>query len=97
MSTGTGHIDVAPARRWTAGHTAVALGAVAVLLSFVAWDWFTWGGVVLGIPVGAAALAAGVRARRVAGLPRVLGTLGIALAAITVLVPAAFMAASALS
>lgn len=97
MSTGTGHIDVAPARRWTDGHTAVALGVVAVLLSFVAWDWFTWGGVVLGVPVGAVALAAGVRARRVGGASRALGTVGIALAAITVLIPAAFMTASALS
>jgi hypothetical protein len=97
MSTGTGHIDVAPARRWTAGHTAIALGVVAVLLSFVAWDWFAWGGVVLGIPVGAVALAAGVRARRVAGSSRALGTLGIALAAITVLVPVAYMTASAVS
>lgn len=93
MSTGTTHIDVAPARRWTAGHTAVALGVVAVLLSFVAWDWFTWGGVVLGVPVAIATAALGVRARRAGGAARALGTVAIGLAAIVVLIPVAWMIA----
>ncbi|MBJ7456963.1 MAG: hypothetical protein JHC74_12975 [Thermoleophilia bacterium] len=97
MSTGTGHIDVAPVRRWGAGHTAVALGVVAVVLSFIAWEWFTWGGVVLGVPVGIAALATGMRARRESGSSRILGTLGIALAAVVVLIPLAYMTASAVS
>ena len=97
MSTGTGHIDVAPARRWGPGHTAVALGLVAVVLSFIAWDWFTWGGVVLGVPVAAAAAAAGVSARRLPGPSRILGTAGLVLAAIVVLVPIAYLTASALS
>ena len=87
MSTGTGHIDVAPTRRWGLGHTAVALGVVALALSFVAWDWFAWGGVVLGVPVAIAAFAAGLRARREAGSSRALGTAAMVLAAVVVLIP----------
>ena len=97
MSTGTGHIDVARTRRWGDGHTAVALGVVAVLLSFVAWDWFAWGGVVLGVPVGIAAFAMGMRARRAGGATRILGTIGVVLAAIVVLIPVLWITASALS
>ena len=75
----TRHIDVAPARRPGLPYLAVALGVVALLLSFVGWDWFAWGGIVLGVPAGAAALILGLRARRDGA--RALGTVAIALAA----------------
>jgi hypothetical protein len=90
MSTGTRHIEIAPARRWGRGHAAIALGVVAVVLSFVAWDWFAWGGVVLVVPVAIAAAALGVRARRAGGAARALGTVAIGLAAIVVLIPVAW-------
>ncbi len=66
MSTtpSTRQVDLAPPRPTGLAYLAVAAGVVAVLLSFVAWDWFDWGGVVLGLPVGAVALVLGLRARR---------------------------------
>lgn len=93
MSTGTRHIEIAPARRWGPGHTAVALGLVALVLSFVAWDWFAWGGVVLGVPLAIVAAAVGWRARGAGGGARVLGTIAIALSAIVVLIPVVWMIA----
>ncbi len=93
MSTGTRHIEIAPARRWGHGHAAIALGVVALVLSFVAWDWFAWGGVVLGVPLAIATAALGVRARRAGGSARALGTVAIGLAAIVVLIPVAWMIA----
>ena len=83
MST-TGHVDIAP-RRWGLGHTAIALGLVSLFLSMFGWDWFDWGGVVLGVPVAIAALVAGLRARRDGA--RTLGTIAAVLAVAVLLIP----------
>ena len=83
MST-TGHVDIAP-RRWGLGHTAIALGVVSLFLSMFAWDWFDWGGVVLGVPVAIAALLTGLRARRDGA--RTLGTIAAVLAVAVLLIP----------
>ena len=90
----TRHIDVAP-RRPGLPYLAVAVGVVAVLLSFVGWDWFPGGGIVLGVATGAVALILGLRARRDGA--RALGTVAIALAAVTVLIPLVWIIASAAS
>jgi len=91
----TRHIDVAPSRRPGLPYLAVAVGVVAVLLSFVGWDWFPRGGIVLGVGAGAVALILGLRARRDGA--RALGTVAIALAALTVLIPVVWIIASAAS
>ena len=83
MST-TGHVDVTP-RRWGLGHTALVLGVVSLFLSMFAWDWFAWGGVVLGVPVAIAALLTGLRARREGA--RTLGTVAAVLAVAVLLIP----------
>jgi hypothetical protein len=84
-TTETRHIDVAPARRPALPYIALGLGVVALVLSFIAWDWFDWGGVVLGVPVAVAALLMGLRARREGA--RGLGTAAVALAVAVVLIP----------
>ena len=91
----TRHIDVAPSRRAGLPYLAVAVGVVAVLLSFVGWDWFPRGGIVLGVGAGIVALVLGLRARRDGA--RALGTTAIALAALTVLIPVVWVIASAAS
>ncbi len=91
----TRHIDVAPSRRTGLPYLAVAVGVVAVLLSFVGWDWFPRGGIVLGVGAGIVALVLGLRARRDGA--RALGTTAIALAALTVLIPVVWVIASAAS
>ncbi|MGE0025877.1 MAG: hypothetical protein AB7O78_08240 [Thermoleophilia bacterium] len=87
-------VDLAPPRPAAVAYLAVAVGVVAVLLSFVAWDWFDGGGVALGIPAGAVALVLGLRARREGA--RGMGTAAIVLAAVTVLVPLVWIAAGAI-
>ena len=84
----THQVDLA-ARRPALPYLAVGVGVVAVLLSLFAWDWFSWGGVVLGVPVGAVAAVLGLRARREGA--RAMGALAIALGAVTVLVPVAWI------
>ena len=91
----TRHIDVAPSRRTGLPYLTVAVGVVAVLLSFVGWDWFPGGGIVLGVGAGAVALILGLRARREGA--RGMGTAAIALAAVTVLIPLAWIVADAVS
>src|SRR5436190_13930605 len=84
----THQVDLA-ARRPAVPYLAVGAGVVAVLLGLFAWDWFSWAGVVLGVPVAAVAVVLGLRARREGA--RVLGSLAIALAAVTVLIPLAYV------
>ena len=84
-TTDTRHIDVAPARRPALPYIAIGLGVVALVLSFAAWDWFDWGGVVLGVPVAVAALVLGLRARREGA--RALGSAAVALAVLVILIP----------
>ena len=91
----TRRIDVAPARRPGLPYLAVAVGVVAVLLSFVGWDWFPGGGIVLGVGAGVLALFLGLRARREGA--RGLGSAAIALAAVTVLVPIVWIVAASVS
>jgi hypothetical protein len=94
----TGHVDIAPARRWGPAHTALALGVAALILSFVAWDWFAWGGVVLGVPVAVAALVAGMRARRDdSPNSRALGTAAVVLAIVVLLIPLVWTVVAAAS
>ena len=93
-TTDTRHVDVAPRARWSVGHTALVIALAGLVLGFVAWDWFDWGGVVLGVPLAVAAFALGTRARRAAGaLTRGLGTAAMAIAVVTVLIPLVWMAA----
>ena len=84
-TTETRHIDVAPARRPALPYLAIGLGVVAFVLSFAAWDWFDWGGVVIGVPLALAAGALGLRARRDGA--RAPGTAAVVLAAIVILIP----------
>ncbi len=64
MSTGTHHIDVAPARRFGAPQLALVLAIVSLPGSLLPWDWFTAGGLVIGVPLSIAGLALGIRAYR---------------------------------
>ena len=84
-TTETRHIDVAPGRRPALPYLAIGLGVAALVLSFAAWDWFDWGGVVLGVPVAVAALVLGLRARREGA--RALGSAAVALAVLVILIP----------
>jgi ABC-type glycerol-3-phosphate transport system permease component len=94
-TTPTTHkVDLAP-RRAGLPYLAVGAGVVAVLLSVLAWDWFSWGGVVLGVPAGVVALVLGLRARREGA--RGMGTAAIALAAVTVVLPLAWIIGDAVS
>ncbi|HMO00403.1 MAG TPA: hypothetical protein PKD59_13400 [Miltoncostaeaceae bacterium] len=90
----THQIDLA-ARRPALPYLAVGAGVVAVLLSLFAWDWFSWGGVVLGVPVGAVALVLGLRTRREGA--RAMGTAAVLLAAVTVVLPLAWTVGAAVS
>jgi hypothetical protein len=93
-TTDTRRVDVAPRARWSPGHTALVLALAGLVLSFAAWDWFDWGGVVLGVPLAVAAFALGIRARRAASAwTRGLGTAAVAVAVVTVLIPLVWMAA----
>ncbi|HTI33024.1 MAG TPA: hypothetical protein VL422_05050 [Miltoncostaea sp.] len=90
----THQVDLA-ARRPGLPYLAVGAGVVAVLLSLFAWDWFSWGGVALGVPVGVVALVLGLRARREGA--RGMGTAAILLAAVTVVLPLAWIIGAAVS
>ena len=90
----THQVDLA-ARRPALPYLAVGVGVVAVLLSLLAWDWFSWGGVVLGVPAGVVALVLGLRARREGA--RGMGTAAIVLAAVTVVLPLAWIIGDAVS
>jgi hypothetical protein len=94
-TTGTRHVDVAPRARWSPGHTALVLAVAALVLSFIAWEWFDWGGVVLGVPLAVAAFALGTRARRASSArTRGFGTAAMAVAVVVVLIPLVWMAAA---
>lgn len=63
MSTSTRRVDVAP-RRLGAAHLALALAVLSVPGSLLPWDWFTGGGLVIGVPLAVAAIVLALRARR---------------------------------
>lgn len=100
MSTSTRRVDIAPGRRLGAAHLALVLAIVSLPGSLLPWDWFTAGGLVIGVPLAVAAIVLGVRARRAAadgpGTARIaLGAIVLAVAVL--LIPVVFLAGSAAS
>lgn len=99
MSTGTHHIDVSPARRLGVAPIALALAIIALPGSLLPWDWFTAGGLVIGVPLALAGLVLGLRARRDAAATtagRRLGTAAAIIALAVLLIPVVFLIGSAL-
>jgi len=99
MTTGTRHIDVSPARRLGAPQLALALAIVSVPGSLFPWDWFTGGGLVIGVPLAVAGLVLGLRARRDPAATRggrSMGTAAAVLAVAVLLIPVLWIIASAL-
>lgn len=97
MSTSTRHIDVSPARRLGAAHLALALAVISVPGSLLPWDWFTAGGLVIGVPLALAGLALGLRARRdpgAAGSGIRTATSAVVVAVAALLIPVIWMVAS---
>ena len=99
MTTGTRHIEVSPARRLGVPHLALALAILSLPGSMLPWDWFTAGGIVIGVPLALAGLVLGLRARRdptatTAG--RCMGTAAAAVAVAVLLIPVVWIIASAL-
>jgi hypothetical protein len=98
MSTSAGHIDVAPARHSSAPWIALVLAIVSLPGSLLPWDWFTAGGLVIGLPLAIAAIALGVVARRAAA-PRTtalrVATAAVVLGILVVLIPVAWVIAAA--
>ncbi len=99
MSTSTRSIDVAP-RRLGAAHLALALAVLSLPGSLLPWDWFTGGGLVIGVPLAVAAIALAVRARRSAAArpaERGVAFAAIVLAVAVLLIPVVWIAVSAAS
>ena len=99
MSTGTHHIDVSPSRRLGLAPIALVLAILSFPGSMLPWDWFTAGGIVIGVPLALAGLVLGIRARRdpaanTAG--RRMGTAAIVIAVVVLLIPVVWLIASAL-
>ena len=100
MTTGTHHIDVSPAHRFGAPHLALALAILSLPGSILPWDWFTGGGVVIGVPLAIAGLVLGLRARTdptATSAGRRMGTAASAIAVIVLLIPVVWMIGSALN
>ena len=100
MSTSTHRVDVAPRRRFGAAQLALVLGILAIPGSLLPWDWFTAGGLVVGIPLAAAAVLVGLRARRAAepaSAAARTALAGVLLGVAALLVPVAYVTASAFS
>ena len=85
-------IDIGPSQ--TRPGLALLLGILSVLGSTVAWD-LPAGGLWIGLPLAIAAIVLGVRARR-AGAGGWMVTVGIVLAALSILLMAVWTTASAL-
>jgi len=99
MSTSTRHIDVSPPRRLGTPHLALALAILSLPGSMLPWDWFTAGGIVIGVPLALAGLVLGLRARRDPAATTAGRRMGIAAAAVAVavlLIPVVWIIASAL-
>ena len=98
MSTSTRRVDVAP-RRLGAAHLALALAVLSLPGSLLPWDWFTGGGLVIGVPLAVAAIALAVRARRSAAgsTERAVATGALVLAVAVLVIPIVYIAASAMS
>ena len=100
MTTGTHRIDVAPARRSGAPWIALLLAVLSLPGSLLPWDWFAWGGVVIGVPLAVAALVAGLRARRdpaATASGRRVATAAVVLAVVVLLIPVVWTVAGLLS
>ena len=100
MSTGTQHhIDVSPARRLGAAPIALALAIISFPGSMLPWDWFTAGGIVIGVPLALAGLILGIRARRdpdATTTGRRMGTAAAVISVAVLLIPVVWIIASAL-
>lgn len=99
MTTGTPRIDVAPAQRAGAAWFALALSLLSLPGSLFPWDWFAWGGVVIGVPLALAGLVLGLRARSAADATpagRRLGTAAAVIAVAVLLIPLVWTVASVL-
>ena len=97
MSTSTRHIDVSHTRRLGAAHLALALAVISVPGSLFPWDWFTAGGLVIGVPLAVAGLALGLRARRDRMAPaadRRIGVSAAVVAVLALLIPVVWIVAS---
>ena len=96
-STSTRSVDVAPRGRLGSAHLALVLAIVSLPGSLLPWDWFTAGGLVVGIPLALGAIVVGLRARRAAapgsGASRV-ALAAVVLAAAVLLIPVAYSIAS---
>lgn len=99
MKTGTRHIDVLPARRFGAPQLALALAILSLPGSILPWDWFTGGGLVIGVPLAIAGLVLGLRARTdpaATSAGRRMGIAAAAVAVIVLLIPVVWMIGSAM-
>ena len=99
MSTSTRHIDISPPRRLGAPHLALALAILALPGSLLPWDWFAAGGIVIGVPLALAGLVLGLQARRdptATTSGRRMGTAAAVVAVVVLLIPVAWIIASAL-
>jgi hypothetical protein len=99
MSTSTRHIDVSSPGRLGAPHLALALAILALPGSILPWDWFTAGGLAIGVPLALAGLAIGLRVRRdPAATPggRRMGTAAALVAVAVLLIPLVWIIASVL-
>ncbi len=86
MSTQPSHIDVAPRGGVGAPHMALLLAVLSIPGSLLPWDWFDFGGLVIGIPLALGAIVVAARARR-AGEAAVMATATIAIAVAALLIP----------
>lgn len=92
----THHIDVAAPAPPRAAFWALALAVLSLPGSLFPWDWFSGGGLVIGVPLAVAAIVVAVRVRRDAASParaRGIALAAIVLAVLVLLIPVAFLAA----
>ncbi len=96
MSTQPSRIDVAPRAGLGAPHLALLLAVLAIPGSLLPWDWFRFGGLVIGVPLAVAAIAVAVRARRDGRAPVMTG-IAIAIGVAALLIPVVWTIAAVAS
>lgn len=97
--TQTRHLDVTRPR-FGAAHLALALAILSLPGSMLPWDWFTAGGLVIGVPLALAGLVLGVRARRAAAPGRPAARIALAAVVLSVavlLIPVVWVTVAAVS